>query len=110
MAITLTVAQLRTALGLDSAVTDATVMGLRKVAIALVEAEGAEDAPTDVSNESVVLTAGYLKDRIPGRLQSLEVAAVKLAFRGPGSAVRLSGARALLSPWYERHLPVEPED
>ena len=107
MAVTVSATQLRTALALGSDVSDAIVMSLRKVAIALVEAEGAEDAPTDVSNEAVILTAGYLKERIPGRLHSLDIGPVKLQLRAVGSSVRLSGARILLSPWVEHDLPVE---
>lgn len=108
MAVTISATQLRTALALGSDVSDAIVMSLRKVAIALVEAEGAEDAPTDVCNEAVIVTAGHLKERIPGRLQSLDVGPVKLQLRAVGSSVRLSGARTMLSPWVVRDLPVEP--
>ena len=110
MAVTISATQLRTALALGSDVSDAIVMSLRKIAIALVELEGALSAPTEVANESVILTAGHLKDRLPGRLQSLDFPSVKLQFRSVGSAVRLSGARTLLSPWHERDLPTEPED
>ena len=110
MAVTLTVAQLRTALALDSSVTDEVVTSLHSVAVALVNREGAEDAPDEVSNEAAILTAAHLEDRIPGRLQSLDVGPVKLQLRAVGSAVRLSGARALLSPWHERDLAIEPED
>ena len=63
-----------------------------------------------MSNEAVILTAGHLKDRIPGRLQSLDMPSVKLQLRAVGSSVRLSGARTMLSPWVEKSLPVEPED
>ena len=80
------------------------------IASALVNKEGAEDAPDEVSNEAAILTAAHLEDRIDGRLSALDIGPVKLQLRAVGSAVRLSGARALLSPWYERDLPEEPED
>ena len=118
MAITLTVAQLRTALGLDSAVTDEVDSAvtdevdasLLAVASELVNKEGGEDAPDAISDEAVILVAAHLEDRIDGRLSALDIGPVKLQLRAVGSAVRLSGARALLSPWYERDLPEEPED
>ena len=111
MAVTITSALLRVELGLaDDADGNAKAAMLLAIAQALVEKEGAEDAPDEVSNEAVTLTAGHLEDRIPGRLQAVDLPSVKLQFRAVGSAVRLSGARALLSPWHERDLPVEPED
>ena len=126
MAITLTVAQLRTALGLgsdvtdevdasvtdevDASVTDEVVASLLAVASELVNKEGGEDAPDAISDEAVILVAAHLEDRIPGRLQTLDIGPVKLQLRAVGSAARLSGARALLSPWFEKSLPVEPED
>ena len=111
MAVTITDDELGAELGLaDDTAGNATATKLLAIATALAEKEGAEDAPDEVSNEAVTLIAGHLEDRIPGRLQSLDVGPVKLQLRGVGSAVRLSGARALLSPWREPDLPVEPED
>ena len=111
MAVTITSALLRVELGLsDDADGNAKAAMLLAIAQALVDKEGAEDSPDEVSNEAVVLTAGHLMDRIPSRLQSLDMPSVKLQLRAVASAVRLSGARTMLSPWHERDLPEEPED
>ena len=93
MAITLTVAQLRTALGLgsdvtdevDASVTDEVVASLLAVASELVNKEGGEDAPDAISDEAVILVAAHLEDRIPGRLQTLDIGPVKLQLRAVGS-------------------------
>ena len=107
--VTLTAALLRAELGLaDDTEGNAAATRLLAIATALVDKEGAVTSPDEISNEAVILTAGYLKERIPGRLQSLDVGPVKIQLRAVGSSVRLSGARTMLSPWVERNLPVEP--
>ena len=79
MAVTITSALLRVELGLgDDADGNAKAAMLLAIAQALVEKEGAEDAPDEVSNEAVTLTAGHLEDRIPGRLQAVDLPSVKL--------------------------------
>ena len=111
MAVTIVASELRDELGLvDDTAGNAKAAKLLAIATQLSNLEGAVDAPDEVSNEAVTLVAGHLEDRIPGRLQSLDVGPVKLQLRAVGSAVRLSGARTLLSPWHARDLAVEPED
>ena len=95
MAITLTVAQLRTALALDASVTDEVdasvtdevdasvtdevVASLLAVASELVNKEGGEDAPDAISDEAVILVAAHLEDRIPGRLSNARYRAGQIA-------------------------------
>ena len=61
-------------------------------------------APEEIRNEAIVRMAGCLVGS-PGAVagvRRLQVANVDLEFRSTGSAVRLSGAAALLSPWRVR--------
>ena len=112
MAITITAAELRVELGIDDDTAgNARATKLLTVASALVNQEGAEDAPSAVANEGATLTAGYLQENISGRVASLKIGTgLSFTFNGIGSAVRLSGARTMLSPWRVRDLPEEPED
>ena len=111
MAVTITAATLRGELGLaDDPDGNATAGKLLNIAKALAEKEGATEAPDDIANEAVVLTAAHVKERFPGAMQSIDLPTITIRLRETGSPVRLSGARALLSPWRVRDLPVEPED
>ena len=63
----------------------------------------APNAPTAVRDESCIRVAGYLDAASGGAaLRSLKAGDVNFEFRSPGSALRLSGAAALLSPWRRR--------
>ena len=84
------------------------VAKLLAVASAIVNQEGGETAPDAVSNEAVVLVAGYLQKRHDGSVSEKKMGDLNIKYRAVGSAVRLSGARTLLGPWRVRGLPVEP--
>ena len=102
--MTLDAAALRGHLGLpDDAAGNATAARLLVVASALVTQYAT--APDAIANEAVIRTAGYLHADEPAArmLRSVDVnEAIKIEFRAAGSAVRLSGAAALLSPWRVR--------
>lgn len=113
MAVTLTAAALRDALGLsDDTDGNATAARLLALATAAVNAEGASAAPEAIANEALTRTAAYLQHRYPsGALTEVDIGGdVRLRFRAPGNAVRLSGARALLAPYRPRDLVVAADD
>ena len=105
MAAKVTVAELRQHLGLeDDTVGNATATRLLNVCKGFVE-RYAPDAPDDVHNEALLPTAAYLHPGDPSLrvLRSVKVLdALEVEPRAPGSAVRLSGAAALMSPWRVR--------
>ena len=98
MAITVSLEELVGSMG------EATRRELFAIACELVNLEGGETAPDSVSNEAVVLTAAYLQKRQGGAVSEQKIGDLNIKYRAVGSAVRLSGARALLSPWRERGL------
>ena len=89
MALTLTAAQLATALRLDASDADelAVVTRLLGVADALVT-QHAPDAPPAIGDEAAVRVAGYLLDQPTAGRATMY-----------GNAVRNSGAAAILLPW-----------
>lgn len=68
----------------------------------------APDAPPSTANEAALRMAGYLYlTSDSAHLNSLKVHDVDLEFRSPaGSALRLSGGMALLSPYKRRRAAV----
>ena len=98
MAVTITEAQLAEALGVNQALADR----LRPVAVALVE-RYAPAAPEAIQNEAAVRCAGWLADTPAASLQAEQFGDVSVTW-APGqlSALRHSGAMALLSPWKVR--------
>ena len=65
----------------------------------------APGAPDTIKTEAIIRTAGYLHADAPGArvMRRLQVGDnVTIEPRAPGSALRLSGAAALLSPWRVR--------
>ena len=104
--VSLTAAELRAALGLaDDAAGNAEATRLRALCLPLVNVEGAESAPEAVANEALTRTAAYLEDRTTptAKLSRLTIDDLDLQFRqSAASAVRLSGARALLAPFKPR--------
>lgn len=98
MAITLNLQELVGSMG------ETTRRELFAIACELVNLEGGETAPAVVSNEAVVLVAAYLQKRQGGSVSEKKMGDLNIKYRAVGSAVRLSGARALLSPWRERGL------
>ena len=101
-AITAAVACLRAA---QVAGNDEAVAALGAAASALVERH-APDAPQAIRNEACLRCAAYLSARRPTAFTSLQVASIQLNYRadvrGSPDALRLSGARQLLSPWRVR--------
>ena len=98
MAVSLTAIELAAALGVNQALADR----LHPVAVALVE-RYAPIAPSRAQNEGVVRTAGWLADTPAASLQAEQFGDVSVTW-APGqlSALRHSGAMALLSPWKVR--------
>ena len=94
-------------LAVEHGIADAT--RLRAVCLSLIE-QYAPGAPDDVKSEALIRTAAYLNtaDGSTGALQQIQItgssgAAVDLKFRSTcSSALRCSGAAALLSPWRKR--------
>ena len=101
MAITLSVADLEDAIGTNGGDRAAKLLA---IASELVNQEGGENAPDEISNEAVILVAAFVKGRHFGPSSEKRMGDLNIKYRAVGSAVRLSGARALLSPWRERGL------
>ena len=77
----------------------------RLQAVATAEVERfAPSAPQDARDEALLRVAGYLfaDDRAARVLRRLQVGDLDIELRAPGSALRLSGAAALLSPYRVR--------
>ena len=98
MAVTLIEAELEAALGVNPAL----AARLYPVAVALVE-RYAPDAPEAVQNEAVIRTAGWLDEQPRGGVRSETIGDEAYEY-APAmvSALRHSGAMALLSPWKVR--------
>ena len=67
---------------------------------------GAADCPVDIQDEAVIRTAGHVQNRLAfgvGEDARLKAAGVQFwNVTGAASAVRRSGAGALLAPWVKR--------
>ena len=98
MAVTIDAATLKSSVnGLNNA-TDEAVDRLLAVGIAIVEIE-APGAPSSIQNEAVIRAVAWLFQT------GVSVGELSVDNRThAASAVRASGARALLSPWIERTL------
>ena len=95
MAVTLTAAQLAEAVGVSST----TAGRLLAVASALVE-RYATDAPHAISNEAAIRTAGWLAEQPAAAIRAETEADISTSYApSMQSALRHSGAMALLSPW-----------
>ncbi len=98
MAVSITAADLATALDVNSAV----ATRLLEVATALVN-RYAPDAPDAVSNEAVIRCAGWLNEQPHAAVRSETIGDLSTSFApNMQSALRHSGAMALLSPWKVR--------
>ena len=73
---------------------------LGPVVAALVE-RYADGAPEAVKSEAVIRASGWLHGNKPG-LRKVGVRSVDIEYSGGQSALRYSGAMALLSPWKVR--------
>ena len=95
MAVTLTSAELAEAVGVDSA----TATRLLAVASALVQ-RFADGAPAEISNEAAIRTAGWLAEQPSAAIRSATEGDISTSYMPTHtSALRHSGAMALLSPW-----------
>ena len=101
MPVTLTAGELETALGVD--LTAAT--RLLSVAADMVNTYTA-DAPEGVANESACRIAGYLQQQPKSGIRREGAGPLSLSYFATGSALRLSGAMALLSPYKVRRAGV----
>ena len=106
MAITLTATDLEAVLGTNGGGRAAKLLA---IASELVNQEGGEDAPDAISNEAVILVAAFVKGRHFGPNSEKKIGDLTVRVRAVGSAMRLSGARTMLSAWRERDIPVEPD-
>ena len=98
MAVTITATALAEAIGVDSA----TATRLLAVATALVERYALE-APDAISNEAVIRTAGWLSEQPAAAIRSETEGDISTSYAPTHtSALRHSGAMALLSPWKVR--------
>lgn len=81
---------------------------LLPIATALVDAHlrGATDCPDAIRDEAIIRTAGHVRIRTPAHMADggrLKTAGVQTDITpGARSAVRASGAGALLAPWVPR--------
>ena len=89
-------AALATATGLSSAV----ATRLRAVCLPIIE-QYASDAPDEIQSEALIRMSSYLDSSRAGlALREMKVLdVITFEFRGAGSALRLSGAAALMIPW-----------
>ena len=89
-------AALSSATGLSSAV----ATRLRAVCLPIILAY-APDAPDEIQSEALIRMSSYLDSSRAGlAIRELKVTdALTFEFRAAGSALRLSGSAALLSPW-----------
>ena len=99
----LTASQLAVELGASdppNATQLATATRLLSVATSLITAY-ASSAPQQCRDEAAIRTASYLDSSRAGlAIRELKVTdSLTFEFRGAGSALRLSGSAALLSPW-----------
>ena len=89
-------AALATATGLTSEV----ATRLRAVCVPIIEAY-ASDAPDEIQSEALIRMSSYLDSSRAGlAIRDLKVTdSLTFEFRAAGSALRLSGSAALMSPW-----------
>ena len=87
---------LATATGLSSAV----ATRLRAVCLPIIE-QYASDAPDEIQSEALIRMASYMDaSRVGLAIREMKVTdSLQFEFRAAGSALRLSGSAALMSPW-----------
>ena len=97
MAVTVNATELATAV--DGGLDPATAIRLLAVSRELVE-RYCPEAPDQVANEAVIRCSGWLADQPSAPIRSQSVGPMSLDFEpSRQSALRHSGAMALLSPW-----------
>ena len=98
MAVTLDAAALATAIGVETAV----AVRLLAVAIELVNMY-APMAPASVADEAALRTAGFLSEHSAAAIRRESIGDIATSYAPANvSALRHSGAAALLSPWRRR--------
>ena len=98
MAVTITIAELETALGMDTP----TATRLLAVSTEVVN-RFAPDAPDAISNEAVIRVSGWLFSQPSASIRSESQGDISTSYAtGNLSALRHSGAMALLSLWKVR--------
>ena len=98
MAVTISTTVLAEAIGVDSD----TATRLLAVATEMVN-RYAPTAPDSVANEAVIRCAGWLAQQPAAAVRSEEVGDIRTSYAPANmSALRHSGAMALLSPWKQR--------
>ena len=96
------------ALALALGVPNAEGARLLPLATALVAAylRGATDCPAEIYDESIIRTAGHVRARSPAHMSDggrVKTSGTQIdVTAGARSAVRASGAAALLGPWVRR--------
>ena len=102
MAVTITATELAEAVGVDST----TAIRLLAVAAALV-GRYAPDAPGAIADEAAIRTAGWLTEMPSAAITSESEGDIRTSYSPTmQSALRHSGAMALLSPWRVRRAGV----
>ena len=102
MAVTITAAELAEAVGVDAT----TAARLLAVATALVMRYAA-DAPDAIANEGVLRAAGWLAEQPSAAIRAETEGDITTSYSpSQMSALRHSGAMALLSPWTIRRAGV----
>ena len=103
MAVTMRAGAVAKAVQPGAEMPDTEALRLHAVACEIVD-RYAVGAPEAISNEAAIRVAGYLRGDDPGvrALRSIKVGEVEIEPRVVGSALRLSGAMALLAPYRAR--------
>ena len=92
-----------TALGTETELPSAVAIHLRAVCLPIIE-KYSPDAPDAAKSEALIRMSSWLDSSRGGLgIRSLKVTeSLTIEFRAAGSALRLSGSSALLSPWRRR--------
>ena len=92
-----------TALAVATRLSSAVATRLRAVCLLIIE-KYASDAPDEVKSEALIRMSSYMDSSRAGlAIRELKVTeSLTIEFRAAGSALRLSGGSALLSPWRNR--------
>ena len=91
------------ALAVETELSSEVATHLHAVCTAIVELYS-PDAPDELKSEALIRMSSYLDSSRDGlAVREMKVTdTLTYEFRGPGSALRLSGSAALLSPWRNR--------
>ncbi len=92
-----------TALAAETELSSAVATHLRAVCLPIIE-KYSTDAPDELKSEALIRMSSYMDSSRAGlAIRELKVTeSLTMEFRAAGSARRLSGSSALLSPWRRR--------